>query len=212
MFRTQRTGVVCCASLTLALISGCDDTPNPNFEKEVMAAYMESNGDRYLVLEHFPRQRWYMHVRPEDRLSAAQEQSLSFSTAYRMSLELLDAEPQEHALRELTESCRPVYGQVQPFRTETPEPPVAAAEALIAKLKDCRDRSIAAEESNDGKAEERAIVLKRLASTGMVLVSASVVAKGQTEEGLRLWKAAEPLATQDKPGFKVDARNVLGGG
>lgn len=202
------------ASLLCNFLAGCDNTPNPNFEKELMAQQQSAQrGDPYVYLQNIPGYAYYLQTAPEMRGAVAASEAMAIRGAYIQLLEMLRGEPPLAALAGLTQTCMPVLTRAGDFDTDTAINASNArvkADPLFAELTRCREAAIAAEDENGKEEAERAYVFRRFASTAMVMLSVSVTARGD-ESGLELWKQNTKLVMEDRPGFKFNPRMLLGG-
>lgn len=211
MRRNWRLLDVCYFGLACAVMSGCDSTPNPEFEKELNEKMAAVVGDPYGMLDRAPTPARYEHSKAEERAGVARRDALSYAAAYETMLASLDTEPAVLQLQELSTGCRGLYKEVLVFHATPPQDLAASSRALLDRLNECRDRAIEAADRSDEAVARQAQLLRRFASSGMVLLGAATVAHGAEAEGLRLWNPAVELSVEDRPGFKLNARSILTG-
>lgn len=201
---------VAAATLLLALMGGCDNDPDPNFQNALDARAAAQAGDPYNDLDNGDR-RWglsnYANQNPAKRVSYAQSTSGNLQGSYAGLLSKLDSDQKVRGNKSLFTLCRPKFEAVLDLAKAdslSPADRSSRAERAFAGLAQCRDQAISAEENGDADA---ARVLKRFSSFGMVLIGASTVAKGDRAVGERLWNKSSKLADADMPGFQVKLDN-----
>ncbi|WP_296615409.1 hypothetical protein [Sphingomonas sp.] len=198
------------AVLVLGLMSGCDNSPNPNFQNALDAQAAAKAGDPYADLDNDDR-RWglrnYSSQEPAKQLGYAQKTAVGIQGSYSGLLSKLADDKKILGAKALYAFCRPKFDAANTLANAdsiTAAARSAQAQQLFAGLGQCRDKAIDAEEHGDSDAGP---VIKRFASVGMVLVGASTVAKGDRAAGEQLWKRASKLADDDTPGFQIKLDN-----
>lgn len=201
----RRAFALCLTAATLSL-AGCDDEPNPDFERQMEEQKAAQAGDPYTTLDQVPRQSRLARYEPALQRSQAGQYASELRAGYETMLEKLDAEPQVAAIAELAGNCRKSFEDSLVFHADAglnSEEAGAQGSALNARLNQCRDDAIAAQDGGDEAVQARAALLRRFSSTAMVLVGAAAMAKGAEEDGRDIWSKGEALVAQDRPGFTI---------
>lgn len=188
-------------AVALLVLAACDDTPNPSFAQDMREQQALKGGDPYSLLNSLPSQKEYLSANnaPASRITRGQQLLLRVQENYSSMLTKLDTETKSGTSDEPFASCRATFAAAKAFATgdsAKPEAIGAAGKALFDQLNTCRDNAASAE-------KERAELLRRFASTGMVLVGLATIANGEETVGLDLWGQGALLAQKDKPGFAI---------
>ncbi|MEJ1966788.1 MAG: hypothetical protein WDO56_36675 [Gammaproteobacteria bacterium] len=190
-------------ALVVAL-AACDNAPDPNFETSLKQA--REGDDPYSDLGSLPRQTNYVRTDAALKQASANQDALSLRARYDSMLKKLDADTTVAAAANLLASCRPSFAEAVAFQADDKvdgQTARSAGNAVFQGLTACRDHALSAEKEGNAAAKTSAPLLRRFASTGMVLVGVATIAHGDEAAGLELWRQADRLAAQDKPGFRI---------
>jgi len=189
------------------LFSGCDNTPNPNFEREIQDKLSASDNDAYAALGNAPRLQIYAWWKADQRQAMANLEAENFAKIYETALAKLNTEVVGKDMQELFASCRNAFAKAVAFQKLKSSPDSENAtndgRTVFNELDQCRSRAIKVGETDDKQTGLQAAALRRFASTGMALVGVSAIAKGKEDAGAAMWRQGDELFDEDKSGFKL---------
>lgn len=213
MNRKLRGLCIWALSASFAALAGCDTSPNPDFEQALKDQQASKAGDPYLPLtNNVPREGSYLRIEAGLRQSYASQQALSIRSAYAGVLKKLDADPKVAVAGDLLTHCREPFNEVLAFHDDdTADAQTAATSGatVFDHLNACRNAALVAAESGNDDMKEAAGVLRRFASTGMVITSLTIIAQENETAGLEMWRRADALMQEDRPGFKFRPQQLL---
>lgn len=196
------------------LFSGCDNTPNPNFEQEIQNKQSASEDDVYSALENAPRLQIYAWWEANQRQALARVEAERFGKIYEDTLTKLDTETTDKNMRGLLVSCRDAFAGAVAYQKRKvsagPGNTASDGQVIFNELRQCRDGAVKAGEADDEKTSQQSVVLRRFASAGMALVGVSAIAHGNESAGVEMWRQGDELLVEDKPGFKLTLKALRG--
>ncbi|MEJ0037882.1 MAG: hypothetical protein WDO68_17710 [Gammaproteobacteria bacterium] len=187
----------------VVVLAACDNAPDPNFEQNLKQA--KQADDPYADLGTVPRQANYVRTEASLKQASASQEALNLRARYESLLKKLDAD-KSVAAANLLASCRPSFAEAVAFQADDKvdgQTARSAGNAVFQGLMACREHALSAEKEGNATAKASAPLLRRFASTGMVLVGVATIAHGDEAAGLALWRQGDGLAAQDKPAFKI---------
>jgi hypothetical protein len=203
----MKAGVI---AVVLVCLAGCDNSPNPDFERQMTEQKAAKAGDPYQALNSVPQPSRYVRVETAARSASALQEMVGLRTTYISMLKKLKADEQVSAARQPVAGCMPVFDEALAFasapQTDTGADTAAvkaAVTVLFDRLNACRDLAVTAGKSGDTSVLYAPALMRRFASAGMVLVSLSAISRGEEAAGLELWSRADRLVSEDKPGFQL---------
>lgn len=194
--------------LSMLLLSGCENSVNPNFQQDLQTARSGSQDDRYAPLERAPRIGELTRWKVEERQARASGAAQVFEQTYESMLKQLDSETVGSRVDALFAACRTTFSQVLSYQTQHASDASAAAAsmdpvAIFSDLHRCREQAVQFGPSDDKGTEALLQTLRRFSSAGMILIGVSVIGQGDEPAGLKLWKGGDALLDEDLAGFKL---------
>jgi hypothetical protein len=196
--------------IAFGLMAGCNSNPDPSFKKSADERQAAQRGDPYDDLSRPPRLYTYSNAEPGARNSVAASGAATLSGTIRSMTDKMSADQGLAPNVPLEKACRPAIDGSLAFQAGSETGAAAAGHAaqLYSALTQCRDQAIAEEQA--GHSAARANLLRRFASNSMALVGMSLIAKGDAENGLKIWREGDALIVKDKPGFKLTVQSLRG--
>jgi hypothetical protein len=198
--------------LVLATLAGCNGEPDPGFQKSVDDRNAAESGDPYLPLSDTPRYALYSYSRAEadQRSASAGSSAASLSGAVKSLRDKFPADTKLGKPGPLDAKCLPAIDAALAFYagSSNAKPPATEGAERYSALAECREAAIAAEQK--GEQPERANVLRRFASASMTLTGMTVAAKGDAENGVKIWREGDTLLAKDRPGYKFSVKSLRG--
>jgi hypothetical protein len=194
----------------LGMVAACNSNPDPSFKKSADDREAADRGDPYDALSRPPRLYTYSNAEVGQRTSVAASASATLSGTIQSMVDKMNADRTLAPNMLLEKICRPAIDGSLAFQAGSETGAAAAGHAaqLYSALTQCRDQAIAEEQA--GHSAARANLLRRFASNSMVLVGTSLIAKGDAENGLKIWRQGDALIVKDKPGFKLTIKSLRG--
>lgn len=193
------------------LAAGCEMKPNPNFARDLESTKAASQGDTFSPLERVPQSSVLGWWKKEEYEARAKIESDRYRGVYESMLPTLDEEIRKAPGVPVPAVCRPAFTQVVEFQKRgAVKGSEAAVDVLFAELRQCREQAIAAADSADKRARPMLEVVRRFASSGMLLVGLTRVANGDNARGPRQWREGEKYLEEDKAGFKLSLESLRG--
>lgn len=194
--------VVVVLSLLSVLLAGCNNEPDPEFGQKREQQMAARAGDPYATLGDTVRPYRYLQVDKDQRQARAVGYAQSLRSSYTMLLRKLDEEAVPADLKRVAAACKAAYAKAS---MQPPTAPSGLDEdhtpATLAALIQCRMQVQAVSGNEHGQVY--AGLLKRFASTGVVLVGMTTVVAGDAQVGLDIWRKGDAWVQEDKPGFEL---------
>lgn len=212
----MRTRVAVLTAVLIPLLCACDTKPNPAFESDVEEAQKKMMGDKFSELNNaaggFPR---YMQADPQRQAYYVAGYSSSGASAAGSAVQILSILPTPAGGEALAQACKTSVEEAMKFKAEPPADAaarVALAKASVAKLVDCRNRALEAEEkATAAEAEEVFNGWRRTSSATMMVVGTALIEKGDKAAGIEMWRKADEAMMADRPGHKFSIRDFRHG-